>query len=74
LAFCIGFAAGPAFASLFYFIGGYTIPFLVVGLLILACIPFIFTINFPNESDDTEEIHFFKALMNFVFNYYFIIL
>ena len=34
IAWCIGLSAGPLFASIFYEIGGFTLPFLVLGSLL----------------------------------------
>ena len=31
VAWCIGLSAGPLFASVFYKMGGYTLPFLALG-------------------------------------------
>lgn len=55
---------GPICASVFYFIGGYTCPFIVCGLAIYGCIPFIYNLNLPDD-EEGEVPPFMTALMNF---------
>jgi MFS family permease len=65
LAWCIGIALGPICASVFFYIGGYSLPFYVVGVTILVCLPFIQNLQLQEE-EEGEAPQFMTALMNYV--------
>ena len=68
IAWCIGLSAGPLFASIFYEIGGFTLPFLVLGSLLyisvfLTKIVSIEAKNIGEEeenNDDNKQSSFLK--------------
>ena len=66
---CLGTSIGPLFASFFYHLGGYTLPFLVLGIILYFSV-YITTIIKRENIDDNEEIEenpsFLKLLTNFV--------
>ena len=65
---CLGTSIGPLFASFFYHLGGYTLPFLVLGIILYFSV-YITTIIKRENIDDNEEIEenpsFLKLLTNF---------
>ena len=67
----IGLALGPICASLFFHIGGYTLPFYVVAITIYLSLPCIYFLELPQE-EETESPKFFKAMLKIV-NFFFII-
>ncbi len=65
----MGVATGPLCASIFFYIGGYSLPFFVCGIAILACIPFIYKLELPEE-EEGEVPAFMNVFFNPVFNIY----
>ena len=65
LAWCLGIAVGPICASIFFYLGGYSLPFYVVGVSILICLPFINNLQLQEE-DEGEAPQFMTALFDFV--------
>ena len=63
----MGIAIGPLCASIFFYIGGYTLPFYVCGILMLSTIPFIYNLQLP-EDEEGEVPQFMTALFDFVKN------
>ena len=64
LAFSAGTTIGPLIVSVFYYIGGYRLPFIVCGLINCIGIWSVFHIPFPEEegkniSKETSILHFF---------------
>ena len=57
VAWCIGLSAGPLFASIFYKIGGFTLPFLALGSLLYISVYLtkIISTEKINKEDDGEE-------------------
>ena len=75
IAWCIGLSAGPLFASIFYKIGGFTLPFLALGSLLyisvyLTKIISAENINSEENSDNKEESSYFKSVfhLNIILN------
>ena len=77
IAWCIGLSAGPLFASIFYEIGGFTLPFLVLGCLLyisvyLTKIVSIEAKNIEEEENDDEnkQSSFLKSVfhLNIIIN------
>lgn len=58
-------ATGPICASIFYYIGGYTLPFFVAGLGNAICMPFVYYLKLQ-EQDDAEAPDFLKVFFSFV--------
>jgi hypothetical protein len=52
-------------ASIFFYVGGYALPFLVVGLAIFSCIPFIYQLELPDD-EEGEPPQFLKAFLDLV--------
>ena len=70
IAWCIGLSAGPLFASIFYEIGGFTLPFLALGsfLYISVYLTKIISeekLNTEEENEESGEISFFKSILHF---------
>ena len=68
----LGFALGPPIISLFYYIGGYTLPFIVFGLIFLGALYFEKQLSFDtiindsyNDENDNDNISIFSILNNF---------
>ena len=65
---CLGTSIGPLFASFFYRLGGYTLPFLVLGIILYISV-YITTIIKREKIDDNEDIEenpsFLKLLTNY---------
>ena len=65
---CLGTSIGPLFASFFYYLGGYTLPFLVLGIILYISV-YITTIikreNIDNNEAIEENPSFFRLLTNF---------
>ena len=59
----IGIAVGPLCASIFYFIGGYMLPYVVCGVIILVCVPLLNNLNI-SEVEEGEVPSFLIALWN----------
>ena len=57
VAWCIGLSAGPLFASIFYEIGGYTLPFIALGasLYISVYLTKIISAEKVNSEEDEEK-------------------
>ena len=53
VAWCIGITTGPLFASIFYKIGGYFLPFIVLGLFLYTS--FFLTTRVAQEKTESEE-------------------
>ena len=75
VAWCIGLSAGPLFASIFYKIGGFTLPFLALGCLLYISVyltKIISAENINNEenTDNKEETSYFKSVfhLNIILN------
>ena len=75
VAWCIGLSAGPLFASIFYKIGGFTLPFLALGCLLYISVyltKIISAENMSNEenNDNKEETSYFKSVfhLNIILN------
>ena len=75
VAWCIGLSAGPLFASIFYKIGGFTLPFLALGSFLyisvyLTKIISAENINSEENSDNKEESSYFKSVfhLNIILN------
>lgn len=66
LAWCLGVAIGPICASFLYYIGGYSLPFYFCGSAIFLCIPSIYNLQLPDETEITDEPQFMKAIFDFV--------
>ena len=69
VAWCLGLSAGPLFASIFYEIGGFTLPFLVLGALLyvsvyLTKIVSAEKINSEEEESKGEESSMLKTLFH----------
>ena len=56
VAWCIGLSAGPLFASIFYYIGGYTLPFLMLGCLLYISVYLTKIISSEKVNNDDEEL------------------
>ena len=75
IAWCIGLSAGPLFASIFYKIGGFTLPFLALGSLLYISVYLTKIISAENtnseeNSDNKEESSYFKSVfhLNIILN------
>ena len=75
IAWSRGLSAGPLFASIFYKIGGFTLPFLALGSLLyisvyLTKIISAENINSEENSDNKEESSYFKSVfhLNIILN------
>ena len=75
VAWCIGLSAGPLFASIFYKIGGFTLPFLALGCLLYISVYLTKIISAENMSDEEnndnkEETSYFKSVfhLNIILN------
>lgn len=55
IAWCIGITSGPIFASIFYKLGGYRLPFLVLGSLLYTSV-FLSTRVAKERTESEEEI------------------
>ena len=56
IAWCFGISAGPILASIFYNYGGYSLPFIVVGIILYTSIYLTFLISHEKtESNDEIE-------------------
>ena len=55
VAWCIGLSAGPLFASVFYEIGGYTLPFLALGCSLYISVYLTKIISAEQASKNEEE-------------------
>ena len=72
IAWCIGLSAGPLFASVFYEIGGFTLPFLALGSFLYISVYLtkiiaaekINTENTEEENEGNGEISFFKSILH----------
>ena len=70
LGLCFGASCGPLIASIFYKIGGYPLPFLVLGLFLYLSVYFSNKIgreninSKENENDKKEDLPFFKFFRN----------
>jgi predicted MFS family arabinose efflux permease len=66
---CLGTSIRPLFASFFYHLGGYTLPFLVLGIILYLSVYITTIIKRENNLDANEEIEenpsFLKLLTNF---------
>ena len=75
VAWCLGLSAGPLFASIFYKIGGFTLPFIALGgsLYISVYLTKIISaekMNTEEEVENKEESSYFKSVfhLNIIFN------
>ncbi len=59
----LGIAIGPLCASIFYYLGGYVLPYVVCGLAILICIPLLNKLNLSDD-EEGEVPQFMTALWN----------
>jgi hypothetical protein len=59
----LGIAIGPLCASIFYYIGGYVLPYVVCALAILICIPLLNNLNLSDD-EEGEVPQFMTALWN----------
>ena len=55
VAWCIGLSAGPLFASIFYEIGGFTLPFLALGSLLYISVYLTKIVSAEKINSDEEE-------------------
>ena len=55
VAWCIGLSAGPLFASIFYKIGGFTLPFLALGCSLYISVYLTKIISYEKINNDDEE-------------------
>ena len=55
VAWCIGLSAGPLFASIFYDMGGYTLPFLILGCSLYISVYLTKIISSEKVNNDEEE-------------------
>ena len=55
VAWCIGLSAGPLFASVFYEMGGFTLPFLVLGCSLYISVYLTKIISSEKVNNDEEE-------------------
>ena len=65
IGYCLGASAGPIFASFFYKIGGYPLPFFVLGIFFYISVYLtkkISTEKIENENEIEEESPFMKFL------------
>ena len=70
VAWCIGLSAGPLFSSIFYEIGGFTLPFIVLGTLLyisvyLTKIVALESNNIDDETEETGETSYLKTVFHF---------
>lgn len=49
-----GLAIGPLFASGFYYLGGYAMPFIICGIIMFICASFIPKLEIQQEEDYLE--------------------
>ena len=76
ISWCIGLSAGPLFASIFYEIGGFTLPFIALGSLLYISVYLTKIISAEKvnveeeEGEEKEEISFFKSIfhLNIIIN------
>ena len=75
VAWCLGLSAGPLFASIFYKIGGFALPFIVLGASLymsvyLTKIISAEKINTEEEVENKEENSYLKSVfhLNIIFN------
>ena len=71
VAWCIGLSAGPLFASIFYQIGGFTLPFLALGSLLYISVYLTKIISVENintikeeEEEQKEEYSILKSIFH----------
>ena len=67
VAWCIGLSGGPLCAAIFYKIGGYFLPFIVLGVILYVSVYFTEVISeekIEAEEEDKEEHSFMKLLFN----------
>ena len=67
VAWCIGLSGGPLCAAIFYKIGGYYLPFVVLGTILYVSVYFTEIISkekIESEEEDKEEHSFIKLLFN----------
>lgn len=70
VAWCIGLSAGPLFASVFYEIGGYTLPFLALGgsLYISVYLTKLVSAEQVNNNDDEEKEEEEHSILKAIFH------
>ena len=75
VAWCIGLSVGPLFASIFYKIGGFTLPFLALGCLLYISVYLTKIISAENidkeeNTDNKEETSYLKSVfhLNIILN------
>ena len=68
VAWCIGLSGGPLCAAIFYKLGGYYLPFIVLGLILFTSVYFTHIISEEkiesDEENDKQEHSFMKLLFN----------
>jgi MFS family permease len=64
LSFSIGLFIGPLFGSFLYYLGGYSLPFIICGCLNYLCLPFIPYIKI--SEDKYESPGFLGIIFNLV--------
>ncbi len=64
LGFSIGLAIGPIGASIFYSLGGYSLPFFAFGAIMFICIPALSTIEITEASSEEEQPNFLYVMLD----------
>ena len=68
LAFSAGTTIGPLIVSVFYYLGGYRLPFFVCGLINCVGIYTVFHIPFPEEETNTDDDNKETSVIKFFLN------
>ena len=63
VAWSIGVATGPLLGSFFYYLGGYSLPFFILGLSLFISVFLIHYLNLPIEDNNEENNFSFIQLM-----------
>ena len=67
VAWCIGLSGGPLCAAIFYKLGGFNLPFIVLGIILYTSVYFTNLISEEKiefEEEDEHENYFIKVLFN----------
>lgn len=62
--FSLGQAIGPFYASFLYNIFNFTIPFFILGFIVLFSLPLYYYINIQNSNDEISGFDFLKLILN----------
>jgi MFS family permease len=71
IAWSLGVASGPLLASILYSIGGYFLPFVMLGMVLLISIFFVYKLELPSADIDEEQTN--NQLLNSLKNFEIII-